>query len=50
MAKQQKSAIELIRAANSRRKIEVRFYLPVDKDIEIEVSLTAPDAYAIWEL
>lgn len=42
--------IEIIKNAYNKKKIELQFELPLDKDEKLDVVLTAPDVYAIIEV
>ena len=48
MNKSQKP-IDLLRAANKNKLIQIRFAIPLDGENVLNVILKAPDIYAIWE-
>ena len=41
--------IDLLRAANKSKIIQLHFAIPLDNDNTLKVILKAPDIYAIWE-
>lgn len=49
MNPQKDRPIDLLRAANKNKILEIRFAIPLDGDKVLNVILKAPDIYAIWE-